>query len=197
VRDPAHILLVNVAVKPAIFFDRDGVLIEDSHYVGSVAEVRVIPGAAEAVRRAQAAGFAVVVVTNQSGVARGLFPESQVATIHAHIEAETGLSFDRWEYCPHHTDGTVPEFTTDCECRKPKPGMLVRAAAALGLDLSRSWIVGDRASDLDAGYAAGCRAILVRTGYGAKVDIHHPNPARNLVAVVPSVAEAVDTILIF
>lgn len=182
-------------MKPAIFFDRDGVLIEDSHYVGSVAEVRVIPGAAEAVRRARAAGYAVVVVTNQSGVARGLFPEAQVAAIHTHIETETGLTFDRWEHCPHHPDGTVAEFTTDCDCRKPKPGMLRRAAAALDLDLSRSWIIGDRASDLEAGYAAGCRAILVRTGYGAKVDIHQPNPARNHMAIVPSVVEAVDAIL--
>lgn len=182
-------------MRPAIFFDRDGVLIEDSHYVGSVAEVRLIPGAAEAVRRVQAAGYAAVVVTNQSGVARGLFPESQVGLIHTHIEAETGLRFDRWEYCPHHTDGAVPEFTHDCDCRKPKPGMLLRAAAALGLDLSRSWMIGDRASDLDAGFAAGCKAILVRTGYGANVALHAPDPARSLVAIVPSVVEAVDAIL--
>lgn len=182
-------------MRPAIFFDRDGVLIEDSHYVASVAEVRVIPGAADAVRRAQAAGYAVVVVTNQSGVARGLFPEAQVAAVHAHIETESGLTFDRWEYCPHHTDGTVPEFTSDCDCRKPKPGMLRRAAAALDLDFARSWIIGDRATDLEAGFAAGCRAILVRTGYGSKVDIHQPDPTRNLIAVVPSVVEAVDAIL--
>jgi D-glycero-D-manno-heptose 1,7-bisphosphate phosphatase len=180
---------------PAIFFDRDGVLIEDSHYVGSVAEVRLIPGVAEAVRRVQAAGFATVVVTNQSGVARGLFAEDVVHQVHRHIEAETGLTFDRWEHCPHHADGTVPEFTRDCDCRKPKPGMLTRAADALGVDLSRSWIIGDRETDLDAGFAAGCRAILVRTGYGAKVDRQEPNPARRFVAIVPSVVEAVAVIL--
>ena len=179
---------------PAIFFDRDGVLIEDSHYVGSVTEVRILSGVAEAVRLVQAAGYATVVVTNQSGVARGMFAEDVVHQVHRHIEAETGLTFDRWEHCPHHPDGTVPEFTRDCDCRKPKPGMLLRAAA-LDLDLSRSWIIGDRASDLDAGFAAGCRSILVRTGYGAKVDIRHPDPTRLLVAVVPSVVEAVAVIL--
>lgn len=180
---------------PAVFFDRDGVLIEDSHYVGSVADVRLIPGVADAVRLVQAAGYATVVVTNQSGVARGMFAEDVVHQVHRHIEAETGLTFDRWEHCPHHPDGTVPEFARDCDCRKPKPGMLRRAAAALDLDLSRSWMIGDRAGDLVAGFAAGCRSILVRTGYGAKVDIHEPDPARRLVAVVPSAVEAVAVIL--
>ncbi len=180
---------------PAVFFDRDGVLIEDSHYVGSVADVRLIPGVADAVRLVQAAGYATVVVTNQSGVARGMFAEDVVHQVHRHIEAETGLTFDRWEHCPHHSDGTVPEFARDCDCRKPKPGMLRRAAAALDLDLSRSWMIGDRAGDLVAGFAAGCRSILVRTGYGAKVDIHEPDPARRLVAVVPSAVEAVAVIL--
>lgn len=182
-------------MKPAIFFDRDGVLIEDSHYVGSVAEVRLIPGAAEAVRRAQAAGFATVVVTNQSGVARGMFTEDVVRQVHSHIEIVTGVVFDRWEHCPHHTDGTVAEFIVACDCRKPKPGMLLRAADALGLDLARSWMIGDRASDLEAGFAAGCRSILVKTGYGPNVPITGPDAARKLVAVVPSVVEAVDVIL--
>jgi D-glycero-D-manno-heptose 1,7-bisphosphate phosphatase len=182
-------------VTPAVFFDRDGVLIEDSHYVAGVHEVRLIPGVAEAVRRVQAAGFATVVVTNQSGVARGMFAEDVVHQVHKHIEAETGLRFDRWEHCPHHTDGTVPQFTFACDCRKPKPGMLRRAAAALGLDLSASWLIGDRESDLQAALAAGCRSILVKTGYGPNVPVHEPNPERKLVAVVPSVVEAVETIL--
>ena len=182
-------------MKPAVFFDRDGVLIEDSHYVGAVDQVRLIPGAADAVRLVQAAGYVTVVVTNQSGVARGMFAEDVVHQVHRHIEAETGLAFDRWEHCPHHPDGTVAEFTRDCDCRKPKPGMLLRAAAALDVDLSRSWIIGDRASDLDSGFAAGCRCILVRTGYGKQVDIHEPDPTRRLVAVVPSVAEAVAVVL--
>lgn len=182
-------------MRPAIFFDRDGVLIEDSHYVGSVAEVRFITGAAGAVRRVQAAGFLTVVVTNQSGVARGMFTEVVVHQVHTHIETETGLTFDRWEHCPHHIDGTIPEYTLACDCRKPKPGMLLRAAAALGVDLGQSWMIGDRASDLEAGFAAGCRAILVKTGYGANVPITEPDPARRLVAVVPSVVEAVAVIL--
>jgi D-glycero-D-manno-heptose 1,7-bisphosphate phosphatase len=182
-------------MRPAIFFDRDGVLIEDSHYVGSVAEVRLIPGAADAVRKARAAGFAAVVVTNQSGVARGMFAEEVVHQVNRHIEAETGVVFDRWEYCPHHTDGVIAEFARECDCRKPKPGMLLRAAAALGVDLARSWMIGDRASDLDAGFAAGCRCVLVKTGYGPNVPISGPDMARKLVAVVPSVVEAVEVIL--
>ena len=160
-------------LQPAIFLDRDGVIIEDSHYVSSTQEVRLIPGSADAIAALNAAGWVVVVVTNQSGVARGMFTTETVEAVHTHIAellAERGAKIDAFYYCPHHTDGEVEAFRGDCACRKPKPGMLLRAAEELWLDLSRSWIVGDRPTDLQAGAAVGCQTVLVRTGYGAEVD---------------------------
>jgi D-glycero-D-manno-heptose 1,7-bisphosphate phosphatase len=160
--------------RPAIFLDRDGVLIEDSHFVSTTQQVRMVPGSADAVAALNAAGWVVVVVTNQSGVARGFFPVETVAEVHAFIAdrlAERGARIDAFYHCPHHPQGEVEAFRAECDCRKPKPGMLRRAAADLGIDLGRSWMVGDRATDLAAGAAAGCGTVLVRTGYGANVDV--------------------------
>lgn len=167
--------------RPALFLDRDGVVIDDTQYVGRVDQIRWIPGSAEAVRRANDAGFAVVVVSNQSGVARGLFGEAEVEIIHRHIRdhflAEAGATFDRFYYCPHHETEGGERYRIDCDCRKPKPGMLLRAARELDLDLNRSWLVGDRLSDMQAGIAAGCRTILVRTGYGKNVELPEGSPS--------------------
>ncbi|HVK18849.1 MAG TPA: HAD family hydrolase [Fimbriiglobus sp.] len=156
----------------AVFLDRDGTLIEEVNYLSRVEQVRLIPGAAAAVRRVNEAGVRVVVVTNQAGVARGYFPESRVAEVHAHLSAllsEQGAHMDAYYYCPHHAAEGVGAFRVDCDCRKPKPGMLRAAAADLGLDLTRSWMIGDKVCDLKAGAAAGCRTVLVQTGYGAGV----------------------------
>jgi D-glycero-D-manno-heptose 1,7-bisphosphate phosphatase len=186
-------------MTPAVFLDRDGVLIEDAEYLSEVAQVRLIPGAAAAVRRLNDAGRPVVVVTNQSGVARGFFPESRVGEVHRHIAslllAEAGAVIAHFDYSPYHPTAGVGEYLRDTDCRKPRPGMLLRSAAALGLDLPHSWMVGDRRSDLEAGAAAGCRTILVRTGYGSASDLTAPNDELKLVAVVPSIVEAVDVIL--
>ncbi len=160
-------------LRPAVFLDRDGVLIEDAHYVGCASRVRLIPGAAEAVAALNRAGRAVVVVTNQAGVAKGMFTAAAVEAVHAFLAEQLagyGARIDAFYYCPHHPEGEVPEYRTRCECRKPGPGMLRAAAAELGLDPARSWMVGDRETDLAAGAAAGCRTVLVRTGYGAGVD---------------------------
>src|SRR5262245_61886478 len=161
------------SLKPAVFLDRDGVVIEDSHYLGNTARVRLVPGAAETIAELNRAGWRVVVVTNQSGVARGLFTLESVGVVHTHL-AELlrghGAKIDAFHFCPHHPEAEVPEFRIECECRKPKPGMLCRAAAELGLDLAASWMIGDRESDLEAGAAAGCRTVLVRTGYGSGVN---------------------------
>jgi D-glycero-D-manno-heptose 1,7-bisphosphate phosphatase len=160
-------------LKPAIFLDRDGVLIEDSHYLGDQSRVRLVPGSSEAVAALNRAGWVVVVVTNQSGVARGMFTEADVGDVHAHL-AELLLGFgakiDAWQYCPHHPEGGVAEYRVACACRKPQAGMLLRAAEERGLDLAASWMIGDRVSDLEAGAAAGCRTALVRTGYGTLVN---------------------------
>lgn len=186
-------------LRPAVFLDRDGVLIDEVEYLSDVAQVRLIPGAAAAVWRLNDAGLAVVVVTNQSGVARGYFPESRVGEVHRHLAelllAEVGATVDRFDYSPYHPTEGVGAYRRDTDCRKPKPGMLVRSATALGLDLSASWMVGDRRSDLEAGAAAGCRTILVRTGYGEGCDVTAPDGRLNLAAVVPTLAEAVDVIL--
>lgn len=159
--------------RPAVFLDRDGVLIADDHYVGSPDRVRMLPGAAEAVAALNRAGWAVVVVTNQAGVAKGYFSAADVEAVHAFIAGQlagAGARVDAFYYCPHHPEGTADAYRVRCGCRKPEPGMLRAAAADLGLDPARSWMVGDRESDLAAGAAAGCRTVLVRTGYGAGVD---------------------------
>lgn len=185
--------------RPAVFLDRDGVLIVEAEYLSDPARVQLVPGAAAAVRRLNDAGRPVVVVTNQSGVARGFFPESRVAEVHARIAelllAEAGARIDHFDYSPFHPTAGVGEYLRDSDCRKPKPGMLLRSAAALGLDLAQSWMVGDRRSDLEAGAAVGCRTILVQTGYGAASELTAPDAGLNLVAVVPTVVEAVGVIL--
>ncbi len=183
--------------RAAVFLDRDGVLIRDTDYVRTLEEVELIPGAADAVRALNDAGFVVVVVTNQSGVARGLFDETLVQQVHElignRIQLEAKARIDRFEYCPHHATHGIGEYRLDCACRKPKPGMLLRAATALSIDLTKSWMVGDRRTDLEAGSAAGCKTILVRTGSPLAQNLD--DPALNLVGIEPSVCEAVAYIL--
>lgn len=184
-----------MSARPAIFLDRDGVLIEDAHYLASPDRVRLIPGAAEAVAALNRAGWPVVVVTNQSGVARGLFSYDSVGDVHAHIAAQLatfGAAVAAFYFCPHHPEAEVAEYRAACDCRKPKPGLLRDAAAELGLDLARSWMVGDRVTDLEAGAAVGARTILVRTGHGSQVDTAGlDRTARNLELVAADLADAV------
>jgi D-glycero-D-manno-heptose 1,7-bisphosphate phosphatase len=175
---------------PALFLDRDGVIIENAHYLARLSDIRPIPGAAAAIRRLNLAGVPVVVITNQSGVARGYFSESFVRDTHSHLEelfAREGARVDGWYFCPHH-----PAHGLNCECRKPKPGMLQTAALEMNLDLSRSWLIGDNLTDCEAGAAAGCRTILVRTGHGATMSIPEDRTSLNLQAVVDELPDAVD-----
>jgi D-glycero-D-manno-heptose 1,7-bisphosphate phosphatase len=155
--------------KQAVFLDRDGTINVEKDYLYRPEEFEFIPGAAEAIRRLNQAGFLVVVITNQSGVARGYYTEQDVHHLHRHIGQLLSLSgawVDAWYYCPHHPSGKTP-YNLDCGCRKPRTGMLEQAARDLGIDLSRSWMVGDKQVDVEAGIAAGCRPVLVLTGYGA------------------------------
>ena len=181
--------------RPAIFLDRDGVLIEDGHYLGKADRVRLLPGAAEAVAALNRAGWPVVVVTNQSGVARGLFSYESVAEVHAHVAAQLATFGGRvaaFYFCPHHPEAEVAAFRAACDCRKPRPGMLLAAAADLGIDTARSWMVGDRVTDLEAGAAVGARTILVRTGYGSRVDTAGlDRTALNLELIAADLADAV------
>lgn len=151
----------------AVFLDRDGTLVEARHYPSRPADLVVYPGIVPELRRLQAAGFRLVLITNQSGLARGYFRQEDLDRMHEWLREELrreGVSLDAIYHCPHHPEGTVPDLAIACECRKPKPGMLLRAAADLDLDLARSWFVGDILDDVEAGNAAGCRTVLVDLG---------------------------------
>ncbi len=157
------------ARHPAVFLDRDNTLIEDPGYIDHPDKVRLLPGAAAAVRRLREAGYRVVVVSNQSGVARGLFSEAQLASIHARLGellAGEGTRLDAIYYCPYldGPDAVVERYRRTSELRKPSPGMLLQAAADLAIDLRRSWMVGDGQRDIEAGRRAGCRTVLIESG---------------------------------
>jgi len=155
------------AGRPGILLDRDGTIIVDNGYVGSVDRVEFIDGAAEAIASFNEAGVPVAVVTNQSGVARGLYGLDDVARVHAYITghlAGYGARIDLFAYCPYHPDGVVEAFSRTSEDRKPRPGMATAAAAALGLDLSRSWVVGDRPEDVGLAKSIGASAAYLSSG---------------------------------
>jgi D-glycero-D-manno-heptose 1,7-bisphosphate phosphatase len=158
-----------VASRPAVFIDRDGTLTEEVGYVNHPSRLRLLPRAAEAIRRLNAAGVPAVVVTNQAGIARGYFSEDVFDAVNDSLRAQLGRAGARLDglyACLHHpSEGAVP-YRAQCECRKPKPGLLLRAAADLGLDLTRSTMIGDKASDLVPGRAVGAAGVLVLTGYG-------------------------------
>jgi D-glycero-D-manno-heptose 1,7-bisphosphate phosphatase len=155
--------------RPALFLDRDGVVVEEVHFLHRPEDVRLVPGAAAVLALARREGIAVVLATNQSGIARGLFGWAEFAATQDRVEemlAAEGASFDLVLACPFHPDGEPP-YRGEHPCRKPRPGMLLRAAERLVLDLAASWAVGDRARDLAAGRTAGCAGGLhVATGYG-------------------------------
>ncbi len=183
---------------PAVFLDRDGTIIEDVGYLDRLERFRVLPYSIDAVRLLNQAGFRVVVVTNQAGVARGLVEESFVKEAHAALDAAMaagGARIDRYYYCPHHPAAAVEAYRCDCECRKPQPGMLRQAERELDLDLSRSFLVGDKWDDIATGAAAGVRSILVRTGYGASEE-RRPKPGLNPDGVVDNLVAAVTWILL-
>jgi D-glycero-D-manno-heptose 1,7-bisphosphate phosphatase len=167
--------VAETAGTPAVVLDRDGTLLEEAGYLDRAERAVVYPWSIDAVRLLNRAGFRVVVVTNQAGVARGFFDEAFVRGFHDHLGAmftRGGAAVDGWYYCPHHPDASVAEYRVRCECRKPSPGMLRQAARDLALDLSRSFVVGDRWLDVQLGQNVGAQGILVRTGYGATQEAH-------------------------
>lgn len=183
--------------RPAVFLDRDGTLIEEAGYLERLERLVFFPYTIDAVRLLNRAGLPVVVLTNQSGIGRGIVRESFVAEAHAHISDRLqagGARVDGFYHCPHHPDAAIETFRQACECRKPKPGMLRAAARDLNLDLQRSFVVGDRWHDIAAGAAVDATTLLVRTGYGRSQEqsrAEHPAPA----AVVDNLIEAVGWIL--
>lgn len=156
-------------MRQAVFLDRDGVLIADTHLLQSPDAVQLLPGAVQAVVNLKRAGFVVPVVTNQPVIARGLATQEEIAGINRYIrelltrEGE-GETVDRFYVCPHHPNATLPAFRMRCQCRKPAPGLLLKAAKDFDIDMCQSYMIGDRPSDIVAGYAAGCKTILVLTG---------------------------------
>lgn len=178
---------------PALFIDRDGVVIVDRDYLADPAGVALLPGVPEALRAAAAAGFALVGISNQSGMGRGRFGQAELASVMARVDqalAEAGAGLDAMYYCPH-----APQ--DGCRCRKPGPGLLEEAAAAFRWDAERSWVIGDKASDVELGRRHGLGAVLVATGYGAgeraRVAAAHPGDERVLFAA--DLASAVTAII--
>ncbi|MBV8695310.1 MAG: D-glycero-beta-D-manno-heptose 1,7-bisphosphate 7-phosphatase [Chloroflexi bacterium] len=151
----------------AVFLDRDGTLVHPRHYPSRPEELHLYDGVGPYLRDFQQAGFRLVVITNQAGIARGYFTEADLQRMHEYLInklAQLTVRLDAIYYCPHHPAGVIAELSMHCNCRKPQPGMLLRAAAELNLDLARSWFIGDILDDVEAGNRAGCHTILVDLG---------------------------------
>jgi D-glycero-D-manno-heptose 1,7-bisphosphate phosphatase len=179
-------------LRRAVFLDRDGTIGEELGYVNHIDRFQIFPYAAEAIRQLNLAEIPVIVVTNQSGIARNIFPESLVHEVHKKMVAELaagGAWIDAIYFCPHKSEDA-------CECRKPNPGLLERAAREHSLDLGSSWVVGDRYADLEMGRAAGARGILVMTGYGrGEYELHRSIWPRQPDALAENLRDAVRNIL--
>ncbi len=168
--------------KPAVFLDRDGTINEQMGYVNHLSRFVLLPGAAEAIRLLNERGYWAVVVSNQSGAARGYFPVELVEAVHCRMEALLALEGARLDgvfYCPHHLQASVPEYRMSCDCRKPRTGLIRQACERLEIDLARSYVVGDRYSDIELAHRAGLKSILVQTGYG-RGELEHVLPGRQL-----------------
>lgn len=155
-------------MKKAIFFDRDGVLIEDSHLITSMSQVKLIAGAASLISYCREKGFLTFIVTNQTVVARGLISFDQAVRLNNQIllgirSREKNAIFDKTYICPHHPNANILEYKVSCECRKPKSGMILQAQREFDIDLDQSWIIGDRLTDVYAGRAVGLKAILLKS----------------------------------
>lgn len=154
----------------AVFLDRDGVLIEDTGYPDDPDAISLLPSVGAGLRALQAAGWRLIVVSNQSGVARGKFPLERLHAIHARLRElleQEGVQLDALYFCPHHPQGSTEPYILECDHRKPSPGMLLSAATQFQLELADCWLVGDRESDVRAAHQAGCRAVLLGTGPSA------------------------------
>ncbi len=163
-----------------VFIDRDGVICKEKHLLSKKEDLELLPQTEEAIKKLNEHNYRVVVVTNQPVVARGLCTEEEVIEINKHLEQlllEKGAKLDRIYYCPHHPKGVIAKYTIECECRKPKPGMLLQAKKDFGLEtLSESYMIGDQIGDILAGERAGCKTILVETGYGGKGGFNDATP---------------------
>ena len=165
----------------AVFLDRDGTIIEEVGYLDRPERVEFFPWTIDAIRVLNRAGFAVVLVSNQSGIARGFFTDAVVDSVHRRMSgmlAEGGAHIDAYYYCPHHPEGSVPELAKVCDCRKPARGLVDRAVAEFGVDPGRSFVVGDRWLDIGLARTVGAKGVLVRTGYGEREEGKPPDGMR-------------------
>jgi len=177
-----------MAMNKAVFLDRDGTINKDVNYLNHPDQVELIAGSAEAVKLLNDNGFMVVVITNQSGVARGIIDEEKLPLIKKRLCSllkESGAKIDGYYYCPHYPEGKIKKYAIKCDCRKPQPGMLKSAAEDLDIDLGKSYVVGDKICDVELGRNGGAVAIMVKTGYGAaeaaKCDPPPDYTAENLI----------------
>jgi D-glycero-D-manno-heptose 1,7-bisphosphate phosphatase len=159
---------VEIVMNKAVFIDKDGTLIHDVPYNVNPDLITLSEGAGEALRRFKAAGYLLVVISNQAGIAKGLFEEAALEGVQRRLGdllSAYGIALNGFYYCPHYAQGTVARYARACNCRKPKPGMLLAAAHDLNIDLEQSWMIGDIAADSEAGRRAGCRTILIEKPY--------------------------------
>jgi D-glycero-D-manno-heptose 1,7-bisphosphate phosphatase len=185
-------------MKPAVFIDRDGTILDELGYVVPGAEVKIYPFSAAAISKLTEAGFPVVVITNQGGIALGMYDHAFVDETHAALAeklAKDGADITAWYYCPHHPEGKITKYAGPCECRKPGTAMLEAAARDLDLDLQRSWVVGDQWRDIELARRAGARGILVRTGYGAGLEADWPKDVARPPMVCDDLRAAADYIV--
>jgi D-glycero-D-manno-heptose 1,7-bisphosphate phosphatase len=182
------------AKRPAVFLDRDGTVNAEVHYLSQPEQIELLPTVSETISLLNSRGIPVVIVTNQAGVARGYFPEHSLIAIHDHlcqVLAKKNARVDGIYYCPHHPSAGLGTFRKVCDCRKPLPGMLTRAAGELSIDLTRSLMIGDRESDLQAGAHAGCQTALVTTGYGQETSAAIDLKSVRGIGIFPTIADAV------
>ena len=186
-----------MSARPAVFIDRDGTMSEERGFIDRLELLEMFPWTPDAIRLLNRAGFAVVVITNQSAIGRGIIDEPFLHTVHETIDrqlARAGARVDRYYFCPHHPEAKLPEYRTVCRCRKPAPGMIEQATRDLGLDPERSFMVGDRLIDVACGHAAGVRSILVRSGHSAYTGDAVPGLSK-ADAILNNLMEAVGWIL--
>lgn len=176
---------MTLSSKKAVFLDRDGTIIEEVNFLSDPDQVNLFTGTLEALRSLKDAGYLIIVVTNQSGVGRGFFSEDDVHAVHARIQELTKDAVDAFYFCPHLPDD-------GCECRKPGDGMMRQAAMEFGIDLTNSWIIGDKSLDVRAGNFAGIKSILVRTGYGSS---HEPDASADTFFIADEILSAAEFIL--
>ena len=185
----------STAKLPAVFLDRDGTINLEADYLYRIDDFEFIQGVPQAIKKLKKAGYLVIVVTNQSGVARGYFSLDDVTRLHEHIQKHltaAGTGIDAFYVCPHHPEKGQGAYLKKCDCRKGQPGLLFQAGADLGLDLQKSFMIGDKVADIEAGENAGCQPILVLTGYGH--ESRHQIEV-NRAVVCEDLGAAVDVIL--